>query len=178
MNNLAELKTNNILLSHFGTNYSIAYDDKEGRLAQRNQIENYKTFLQEVAGSEKGIMDDINNEGLQEYIVGGSYIRQLFIPKGVTIVSELWNKDRLWIIASGKVNISSELGSEQLNAPYVGLAPYGTKIALYAVEDTLWFAITGVKSENLNEVEKELIAKDYSELVYPWELLETDGEEL
>ena len=56
-------------------------------------------------------------------------------------------------------------------------APYGTKVARYAHEDTLWFAVTGSEANNLQEVEEEMIATDYSDFTYPWDMIENTGEE-
>lgn len=150
----------------------IAFDDKDGRLMMRRSIDSYEDALREHVGSDRGEMDEINDNGLSEYLVGGAYTRVLDIPAGVTIVSKLWNKERLWIIITGEVMIKTEQGDQHIIAPYIGPAPYGSKVALYAVQDTKWAAITGVKTDKLEDVEEEVEAKDYSEFSYPWELLE------
>jgi len=154
-------------------NTIIPVDNKELRLAQRDVIENYKHALQEHLGSERGQMDEINDNGLQEYLIGGAYTRVLTIPAGVSIVSELWNRERLWIIISGIVAVKSEEGDMLIEGPYIGKAPYGSRIALYAETDVLWAAITGVpETEDLNEVENIVKAKGYSDFTYPWDLVE------
>jgi hypothetical protein len=155
----------------------VAVDNKEGRLSNRTTIEQYEAALKEAFGSEKGDVDEINKNGLNEYFVGGAYTRSLFIPAGVTIVSKLWNKPRLWIISHGTVTFKSELGTETVTGPYVAEAPFGSKVALYAHTDVLWFAITGAESTNSKDIEDEVVAKDYSEFTYPWDLLEDKGEE-
>ena len=145
----------------------ISEDDKESRLAIRNLIENYTKAMQEEFG-ERGEMDRVNDEGLTEHFVGGAYIRQLLIPKGITMVSALWNKDRFWIISEGEVDVLTEFGKQRIKAPYYGMAPFGSRVALLALEDTMWFAITGAKSDNSSDVEAEIIVKDHKELSYPW----------
>ena len=147
----------------------VAVSDKESRLSARNKIDNYELAVQKLVGSEKGDMDAINKDGLKEYFAGGSYIRELFIPKDCTIVSQIWNKERMWIIASGEVTFTTEMGTKRVKAPYTEVVPHGSKVALYTHEDTLWFAITGAESTNSKEVEKEIIAKDYKDCSYPWE---------
>lgn len=150
----------------------IAVDDKEGRLAVRNEIDNYEVALQEHLGSKHGDMDKINEEGLTEYIIGGAYTRILDIPAGVTIVSNLWKRERLWIIISGEVKFKTELGTEHVVGPYIAHAPFGSKVALIAITDVKWAAITGVETEDLEEIEEELKADDYTSLTYSWDLLE------
>jgi len=150
----------------------VALSDKEGRLATRAKIENFEVSFQKAMGSETGDMEELNENGLDEYFIGGAYTRSLFIPKGTAIVSKLWNKPRLWIIATGEVTFVTEVGKKRIKAPYVAEAPYGSKVTLYAHEDTLWFAVTGSDATNSEEIEEEIVAKDYSDLNYPWDKLE------
>lgn len=147
----------------------VAFDDREGRLAQRGIIDGYEDALKEFLGSERGEMDEINDKGLKQHLVHGAYIRELFIEAGVTIVSKLWNRDRFWIITEGDVTVTTELGRQRIVAPYHGLAPFGTKVALYTHAPTRWFAITGVQATSVDECEDEVTASDYAELTYPWE---------
>lgn len=159
----------NEITTHITT--EIAHTDRRGRLEARGNIEAYATALQGHLGSERGDMDKINEEGLEEHIVGGAYIRILDIPEGITIVSELWRKERLWIIISGEVLIKTEEGDKHVVAPYIGKAPFGSKIALYAIKDTKWAAITGVETEDLREIEQEVVTKDYTDFTYPWDMI-------
>ena len=154
-------------------NNIIPADNKELRLEQRNIIETYKEALQAHLGSERGEVDEINAQGLQEYLIGGAYTRVLNIPAGVSIVSELWNRERLWIIVSGTVAVKSEEGDMLIEGPYIGKAPFGSRIALYAETDVLWAAITGVsETEDVTKVEDVVKAKGYSDFTYPWDLVE------
>ena len=163
-------------LSNDATTNPVALDDKEGRLAHRATIDNYEVALKELFGSERGDMDTINDNGLKEHIVNGTYTRELFIPKGVTIVSKLWNRERLWIIAQGEVTFTTEVGTKHIKAPYTAVAPSGSKVALYAHEDTLWFAITSIEKHEEANPEEAVSASNYSECTYPWDKLEKKEE--
>ena len=132
--------------------------------------------LKDAIGSETGCKDELNDNGLKEYFADGAYIRELFIPADMIVVSKLWNRERFWIITEGDVTFTTELGSQRVKAPYFNMAPFGTKVALYTHSDTRWFAITGADSTNNEDVEKEVMAKDYSECVYPWDLIKNDEE--
>lgn len=145
-----------------------SFDDKQNRLANRSIIESLMVTMKREFGDKD--KDLLNRNGLSEHFVDGAYIRQLFIPKDTTIVSELWKKDRFWIISEGEVEILTELGKERIIAPFYGLAPYGTRVALYTLKDTMWFAITGV--DDPERIEEEIIVKDYKELEYPWDIKE------
>lgn len=152
----------------------IAIDDEKGRLAMRASIEQFESAMVKHVGSDHGERDELNADGLEEYLVGGAYTRILTIPAGVTIVSELWNRERLWIILSGTVHVRMETGDETIVGPHVRVAPFGTKVVLYAETEVVWAAITGVtETENPEEAEEIVKAPDYSALTYPWDLLES-----
>lgn len=155
----------------------VAVNDREGRLSVRTKLDNYEQALKDLVGSERGDMDVINDNGLKEHFVGGSYIRELSIPKDTTIVSKIWNKERMWIIATGEVTFVTEMGKKRVKAPYTEIVPHGSKVALYTHEDTLWFAITGAESTNSEDVENEVTVNDYKDCVYPWDELEHKGED-
>ena len=156
-------------------NQVIAIDDKEGRLAMRASIEQFEAAMVEHVGSDHGERDEINDSGLEEYLVGGAYTRMLTIPAGVTIVSELWNRERLWIILSGTVHVRMETGDETIVGPHVRVAPFGTKVVLYAETEVVWAAITGVtETDDAAEAEEIVKAPSYAALTYPWDLLETE----
>lgn len=144
----------------------VAVSDKEGRLAVRSKIDHYEQALIDLVGEGDG--DAINDNGLKEYFVNGSYVRELFIPKDTTIVSQIWNQDRMWIIATGEVTFTTEMGTKRIKAPYTEVVPPGSKVALYTHEDTLWFAITGCKSTSTETIKDEVIADTYDDCVYPW----------
>jgi len=157
----------------------VAENDKEGRLANRSIIEEYKLAMQKHVGSERGMVDEINDKGLTERLFDGVYARELIIPKGITMVSELWNRERLWVIITGRVSILSEMGRKEITAPYVGIAPFGTRIALYAHEETRWMAVCNANDcEDLKDTENKIKVADYSGFTYPWDLLKDKGEKL
>lgn len=152
----------------------VAVDDKAGRLAARSKIDAFEQAMKAHFGSERGEMDEINDNGLREYFLDGMYFRELFIPAGVAIVSKLWNRERMWVIASGEVTFTTELGTQRVQGPITMPAPFGSKVALYAHEDTTWLAVARTNATCSEEVEDELVAKDYDELTYAWD----DGQEV
>ena len=169
--NIPEWDSNDIVI------HPVGVDDKEGRLAVRDRIESFEKSLQDIVGSDTGDAEEINKNGLNEYFVGGAYTRSLHIPKDTAIVSKMWKQERLWIIATGEVTFTTEVGTQRVKAPYVLQAPYGTKVALYTHEDTLWFAITGAESTNSDDIEEEMLAKNYTEFTYPWDMFKNKGED-
>lgn len=149
----------------------VSPSDKDSRLVARDKIEKFEQSLKEVMDSDRGDMDAINDDGLKEHFIEDVYIRELFIPKDTAIVSRLWTKERFWVIASGEVTFTTEMGIQRVKAPYTKKVPPGSKVALYTHEDTLWFAVAGAKASDSMEAETELTANDYSECKYPWDMI-------
>lgn len=146
--------------------------DRENRLLVRRKIEQFDTQLQDICeqllGDRTGEVNEINENGLREYFLSdGVYIRELFIPAQMAVVTQLWKRERFWIIAYGDVTFRSELGVQRIKGPHRQYAPYGSKIVLWTHTDTLWFAISA--TDDCENVEDDVIATDYSECRYPWE---------
>jgi len=163
------------VLQHLNNFKPVAFDDKAGRLHSRTLIETFEKAIEVETGNPRGEADKLNEEGLEEYLVGGAYTRVITVPSGVCFVSELWKKERLWILMSGTLHVKSELGSSVFTAPYIGPAPYGTKVIALSEGEVKFAAITGVtETEDVKEVEEFIIAKGYEEISYPWDLLENE----
>ncbi len=150
----------------------VAVDDKQGRLIARKQIESFQSSLQNHVGSETGIMDQVNDNGLSEFFVGGAYIRRIIIPANIAIVSKIWTKERFWIISEGEVTFKTEMGTQRVKAHYTKIVPPGSKVALFTHTDTIWYAITGATGTTTEEVEKQVTADDYAQCSYPWDKIE------
>lgn len=146
--------------------------DREGRLAQRSNIEELRQAMDTEFG-EGGIRDALNENGLEEYLLGGAYTRVLTLPAGVVIVSELWKVERLWLLIKGSISIKTEAGDQILHAPHISAAPFGSRAAIFTHSETILAAVTGAPgAEDLEEIEDMVLASDYDELTYPWDSIE------
>ena len=97
----------------------------------------------------------------------GTYARQMFIPKGTLIIGKIHRHAHLNFIMQGKVSVSTEFGPKFLTAPCMFVSEVGLKRAVYAEEDTIWVTVHQTKftgEENLDKMEDELIAPDYSNM--------------
>ena len=149
-------------------------DNKEVRLANRSMIEQFeeaiKTHLHESDEAAEEARKDHNEKYMIEHRIDDTYIRELFIPANKVVVSKLWDRERLWIIAKGKLTLKLETGDLEVEGPFVYQPPFGSKVAAYTHTDTLWFAIAGDVTSEFPE--DEVTVKDYQELSYPWDKLE------
>jgi hypothetical protein len=149
---------------------AISVDDHEGRIEARRRIDRFHEALDAIATGNE--VAELNANGLKEYMVDGAYVRELFIPADMFIVSRIWKQDRLWIVASGEISFTTEMGTQRVAAPYRGMLFPGSKAAVYAHKDTLMFAIVGTKSQHLSELEDEVTTMDYRDCEYPWNYLD------
>jgi hypothetical protein len=104
---------------------------------------------------------------IHEEYGAGTYARQMFIPKGTLIIGKIHRHQHLNFIMQGRVSVATEFGTKFLTAPCVFVSEVGLKRAVYAEEDTIWVTVHQTKftgEENLDKMEDELIAPDYSNM--------------
>lgn len=99
---------------------------------------------------------------------GGSckhvYAREILLPAGLTIVGKIHKHAHLNMLMKGRVSVFTEKGREDFTGPLTMVSQAGTKRAVYAHEDTVWVTVHLTQSTDLEEIEAEIIAKDFAEL--------------
>ena len=55
----------------------------------------------------------------------------------------------------------TEEGETRISAPYYGITNAGTKRVIYVHEDTIFVTVHPTSSKDLDEIEEEIIAKDF-----------------
>lgn len=110
-------------------------------------------------------MAEFNEGKIHHHFGSGVYGRELFIPKGNMIVSKIHRGKTFNVIAKGKIAvICPNNGYNVYEGPFCFVSEPFTKRVVIALEDTLWITSHGYNgNENLDEVEEEIIAKDFSE---------------
>lgn len=97
----------------------------------------------------------------------GSYARGIQLPADTLVVGKIHLHAHLNIVSRGLVTVVTEFGLMQIDArekPVAFTSQPGTKRALYVHEETWWTTIHLTQSTDLAEIERELIAPNYSEL--------------
>lgn len=102
---------------------------------------------------------------LTHHFAPGVYAREMFLPAGHTIVGKIHKHAHLNIVSKGSVILSTEEGSKELNAPCVFTSYAGTKRAVYIKEDAIWITIHVTDKTDLKEIETELIAVSFDNLL-------------
>lgn len=95
----------------------------------------------------------------------GVYAREIFIPKGATVVGKIHKHQNLNIMSKGSGIILSQDGKMEIHAPYTVVSGPGVKRAFYALEDTIWTTIHGTEETDVEKIEALFIAKTYDEVV-------------
>jgi len=108
--------------------------------------------------------------------VDGAYVREIRMPKGALLTSKIHKVTHPYFILKGKVAVLTEEGEKLIEAPYYGITLAGTKRLLYILEDTVWVTVHVTKERSLNEIEHEIIAKDFNEIGL--DVIKSDHKEL
>lgn len=109
-------------------------------------------------------MHEFNVGKVTHHFASGVYGRELFIPKGNVIVSKIHKAKTFNVIAKGVIAvICPHKGYNVYEGPHCFVSEPYTKRVVIAIEDTLWITGHGYNgSEDLDEVEEFIIAKDFS----------------
>jgi hypothetical protein len=148
--------------------------------AIQNSTEKVK-FRQDVLAVEQGLKDKILegklpsvDSPLKHYFSPidekygcCAYAREILLYKGTLIIGKIHKHQHLNIISKGKVTVFTEHGKKELEAPCTFVSEVGLKRAVFAHEDTIWTTIhltAYAGEENLDKIEDEVIAPNYSDL--------------
>lgn len=94
----------------------------------------------------------------------GAYGRQIFIPKDTLVVGKIHKHAHLNFLMKGKVSVATEEGPRLLEGPLMMVSKAGTKRVVYTHEDTTWATVHLTDSQDLEQIEDEIIVKSYEEL--------------
>ena len=103
----------------------------------------------------------------EHYFVDGMYLRELFIPEGVTCVGEVHRHAHFTILAEGKSIIISQDGRMEVEAPYVFISTPLAKRSVYATTDCTWITVhKNLDNEtDIDTVENQHVIRDKQELL-------------
>lgn len=101
---------------------------------------------------------------LKHYFSRNLYAREMTIPKDTFVVGKIHKYQSLSIVSKGDISVLSIDGVMRVKAPCTIVASPGTKRLVYAHEETVWTVIHSTSETDLEKIEAEVIAKDYSEV--------------
>jgi len=100
---------------------------------------------------------------LKHTIVGGLYIREIFMPKGQLISTGIHKKEHPYFILQGDVSVLTDEGIKRIKAPYNNITKPGTKRLIFIHEDTIWITVHATEKESVEEILEEILAKDFDD---------------
>ena len=93
----------------------------------------------------------------------GCYIREIFNPANELIITKIHKKEHPFFLMKGKMSILTENGVKHIEAPYHGITKPGTKRAIYTHTDCVFVTVHATENTDIQEIEEEVIAKDFND---------------
>ncbi len=101
---------------------------------------------------------------LKHSFADGLYVREIFMPKGMLIVSALHKTSYPFFVLEGDLSIITLDGLMRIKAPYYSITQAGTKRILYIIEDTHWITVHATEETDVDLIREKITAKRYSDL--------------
>jgi hypothetical protein len=127
----------------------------------RNMVKDAEDKIIEMGGLTGDALEE--RHPLKHSFGKGLYIREIFAPAGSLIITKIHRFDHPYFITHGICSVLTEEGMVRLEAPFNGMTKAGTKRAVYIHEDVTWITVHATDKTDLEEIEKEIIAEDFSE---------------
>lgn len=133
-------------------------------LSSRDKIDLFEVMLKQSGGELCNKKCELGMGCKYEHtFTKGLYIRKMFIPKDVVIVTQIHNTQHPFFIMQGDVSVYFEGKTTRLRAPYCGITEPGTKRALMTHEDTIWVTVHVTDKTDIEEIGKDILASSYDE---------------
>ena len=94
----------------------------------------------------------------------GQYIRTIVMPKGLTLVSRIHNKNHPFFIMKGECSIFTERGLERIKAPHNGITLAGTQRLMFIHEECTFITVHRTDCLTPEDVIKEVTVENFSEI--------------
>ena len=130
-----------------------ALPDLHGRLERREEI----AWIEQRVAREPQV-----HVPTLDRLADGLYIREIHIPKGMTLVGKIHLQGHVSVITKGDITIITETGTERIVGPRIILSPPGTKRVGIAHEDTIWTTVHATAETNLETILDALTVDSFS----------------
>ena len=102
---------------------------------------------------------------VKHHFAPGSYGREMTLPAGMVVVGKIHKHAHINVISKGRVQVFTEqAGVLELAAPCTFVSSPGTKRVVHVLEETVWTTVHVTDKTDLAEIEREVIATDFSEV--------------
>ena len=127
--------------------------------------ENIITLENQITNIEGSLVDkELHNlNPVKHTFADGCYIREIFNPAGLLLVTKIHKKKHPFFLMRGKMSILTENGIQHVEAPHHGITVPGTKRIIYTHTDCVFITVHATDSTNIEEIEEAVIAKDFQD---------------
>jgi len=156
-------KTKELNLKHsftFDEAWEVAQEIKK-KQEYRNKITDLHNQMIDIGGIEGKELNKINP--IKHTFAGGCYIREIFNPAGLLLVTKIHKKEHPYFLMKGKMSILTEDGVKTIEAPHNGVTQPGTKRVIFTHEDCVFITVHATNKTTPEEVEEDVIAKDFND---------------
>ena len=139
---------------------------KEQKLQKRSNIMELQHSLMKLVDGDNVVKGDSSTFPLKHTFTDGIYIRQMSMKKDSFVIGKIHKHNHVWFLLSGEISVADENNTIDHIAPCYVEAPSGSKRMIYAHEDSVWVNIHAnpTNTQDLEELEELIIAKDYEEI--------------
>ena len=123
-------------------------------------------------------VEKIPGAEMEHHFVNGLYIRMAKAPAGMLFTTQIHKVRHPFFILSGAARVLTEEGIVTLGAPHHGFTEAGTKRLMYILEDITWYTVHATDKTTVEEVEEEVLAKDFGELEFNQEQIKNIQENI
>ena len=133
------------------------------QLTRRKHIDRIENFLKQVPES------CTNGDGtipVHHYFQDGIYTREIEIPAGTLLTSEIHRYAHPSFLMVGKCIVMTERnGTEVIEAPKLMITQAGTKRLIYVLETCVWCTVHRTDKTTIKAAEEDIIAPDYNDKI-------------
>jgi hypothetical protein len=133
-------------------------------LTTKELIDEVEVRIMKFNGAEfQGRCEQISFFPLKHRFTPGMYIREIFMPAGAVLTSQIHKTEHPFVISKGRclVYLNNEHEWKELVAPHTGITYPGTRRILVILEDTIWTTFHPTELTDLLEIERHL-SEDYT----------------
>jgi hypothetical protein len=131
------------------------------RLARRAQILALQEHMLGMDPSQHRSIDEMT----KHHFASGVYCREMRVAEGDLVVGRIHRTENLAILLQGRMRVTSEEGTVELEAPQIMVSAPGIKRVGLALTDVIWLSIHAVGEErDLDVIAERFTADSYDEI--------------
>ena len=129
-------------------------------------LENFQNYISSLPGALVGDSEEyLKVCPLKHLFVDGAYVREIFLPKHHLFITKIHKKTHPYFVMKGCVSVMVDGKVIKITGPFAGITKAGTKRVIWTHEDTVWITVHVTDKTDISEIEEEVIARNFDEMV-------------